>query len=320
MRLTGNKSRTKRKGASLPGRMVRQEERAAYIFLLPWLCGLLFIMIGPLIASFVLSLTHYTLITPPRWAGFENYREMLTNFYFLKSIKVTITYLILFVPCNLVVGLSLAMLLNRAIKGINLFRTIFYLPAVFAPTAVAVLWRFLYNPAFGPINVVLRSIGVANPPRWLVDPLWAVPSVIFMMMWRVGEQMIIYLAGLKNIPPTLYEVADIDGASAWQKFIKVTLPMLSPTIFFMLIISLSDAFQIFDQVYVLGGATGSRGGRGSNLLFYMLNVWNEGFRNMRLGYASALAWVLIIIAAIVVILTFKSSEGLVYYEHETTKR
>ena len=297
--------------------MAREEERAAYLFLLPWLIGLVVFLIGPIIASVIISLTDWNLVSSPQWVGLANYQEMLfddRNFW--QSIRVTLYYIVLSVPLFMVSGLGLSLLLNMRLKGMNWFRTLLYLPSVLSGVAVAVLWVSLLNPDLGAVNWVLRGIGVANPPRWLSSPQWAVPSVVLMGMWGVGGSAIIYLAGLQNIPPQLYEAATIDGAGAWRKFIHITIPMLTPTLFFVLITSLLGAFQVFDTAFVLGG---SRGGTSGALRFYLLNMWTEGFRNGRLGYASALAWVLVLLAAIVIMIMFRTSARWVYYEHEPTK-
>jgi multiple sugar transport system permease protein len=229
-------------------------------------------------------------------------------------LKVTLRYLVMSVPVYLVTGFGLALLLNQKLRGMNVFRTVLYLPSLLAGVAVAVLWSMVLHPDLGILNQILRGIGIANPPRWLSSPDWAIPAVVIMGLWAVGGGAIIYLAGLQNIPPHLYEAAEIDGAGAWKKFRHVTLPMMTPTIFFVLITSLIGAFQVFDVAYILGG---SSGGRGSSLLFYLLNLYNEGFRNGRFGYASALAWVLVILAAVVIVIIFRSSERWVYYETDS---
>lgn len=293
------------------GRLALIEERNAYLFLLPWLAGLLLFLVIPVVSSLGLSLTNWNLITPPEWVGLKNYQDMVTDSNFLNSIGVTLKYLVLSVPLYMVAGLGLSLLLNLRIKGMNVFRTILYLPSVLSTVAVAVLWLTLLNPDLGAINQGLRAIGIANPPRWLLSPDWAVPAVVLMGLWGVGGGAIIYLAGLQNISPHLYEAAEIDGANSVQKFFNITIPLLTPTLFFVLITSLIGAFQVFDAAYVLGG---SRGGRSGALLFYLLNLWNEGFRSGRFGFASALAWVLVVAAGIVIYVTFKTADRWVYYE------
>jgi multiple sugar transport system permease protein len=295
------------------GRISRKENRAGFLFALPWLIGLVVFLIGPIVASVLLSFTNWNLISPARWVGLENYRDMVHSSEFWQSIKVTLFYAALSVPLYLVLGLSLAILLNQRVRGMYVFRTVLFLPAVLSGVAVAVLWVSLLNPDLGVVNQVLRAIGVDDPPRWLLSPTWAVPAIVLMGLWGIGGGAIIYLAGLQNIPPELYRAARVDGANAWQTFRYITLPLLTPTLLFTLLIGLIEAFQVFDTAFVLGG---SRGGTRGSLLFYVLNLWNEGFRNGRFGYASALAWVLVIVAAVVILLVFKTSSRWVYYESE----
>lgn len=300
-------------GGARRGRLSRREGRAGVLFASPWLLGAVLFLIGPIIASVLISLTNWNLLSSPKLVGLENYREMLHNRNFWQSVKVTLFFTVLAVPLYQVVGLALALLLNLRVRGMYLFRTILFLPAVLSGVAVAVLWVSLLNPDLGVVNQVLRGIGIANPPRWLQSPSWAVPAVVLMGLWGVGGGAIIYLAGLQNIPPQLYQAARIDGAGPWQMFRHITLPLLTPTLLFTLLIGLIEAFQVFDTAFILGG---SRGGTRGSLLFYVLNLWNEGFRNGRFGYASALAWVLVIAAAVVILLIFKTSGRWVYYESE----
>lgn len=297
------------------GAMARREERIAYLFLSPWLIGLLVFTIGPIVASLFISMTNWNLMTPPSWVGLENYEDMFSDRDFYNSLGVTLRYVAISMPVFMVTGLALALLLNQRLRGMYVFRTLLFMPSVIAGTAVAVLWSILLNPDVGVVNQVLQSIGIANPPRWLASRDWAIPAVVLMGLWGVGGGVIIYLAGLQNIPPHLYEAATIDGANSRQKFRFVTLPMLTPTIFFQLITGLVGAFQVFDVAYVLTGRGGTRPGA---LQFYLLNVYDEGFRSGRFGYASALAWVLVIIAAVVILITFRTSERWVYYEADET--
>lgn len=300
-----------------PGRqglVARKEQRAAYLFLSPWLIGLAVFWLGPILASIVISMTNWNIISSPDWVGLRNYREMLDDRTFWQSMKVTMLYLVMSVPLYLVCGVLLGLLLNLKIRGINLFRTILFLPAVLSGVAVAVLWVALLNPDVGVVNEMLRAIGIEDPPRWIVSPTWAVPSVVLVGLWGIGGGAIIYLAGLQNIPQQLYEVARLDGAGAWQQFRYVTLPMLTPTLLFVLLTGLVAAFQVFDVAYVL--SRGGTQGIGESLQFYLINLWNEAFQNGRYGYGSALAWVLVIIAAVVILAIFKTSGRWVYYEHD----
>ena len=297
------------------GLIARKEQRAAYLFLSPWLIGLALFWVIPILASVLLSMSEWNIITPPHWLGTQNYREMLfEDRTFWVSIRVTLKYMLLSVPLYLVCGLLLSLLLNLKIRGINLFRTILFLPSVLSGVAVAVLWVALLNPDVGAINEVLRTLGISDPPRWLDSPTWAVPSVVLVGLWGIGGGAIIYLAGLQNISAQLYEAALLDGAGPWQRFRYVTLPMLTPTLLFVLLTGLIDAFQVFDIAYVL--SRGGQGGLGDSLQFYLINLWNEAFVNGRYGYASALAWVMVLVAAAVILLIFRTSGRWVYYEYD----
>ncbi len=304
------------KGRQILSALERREERIAYLFLLPWLIGLVVFVIGPIIASLFISLTDWNLLSPPQWAGLSNYQKMFSDRDFYNSLGVTLKYVALAVPIYMAAGLGMALLLNQKLRGMFVFRTILFVPSVIAGTAVAVLWSILLNPDVGAVNQLLRAIGIASPPHWLASRDWAVPAVVLMGLWGIGGGVIIYLAGLQNIPPHLYEAAAIDGANSFQKFRNITLPMLTPTLFFQLITGLVGGFQVFDVAYVL---TGQNGARPSALLFYLLNVYQEGFQSGRFGYASALAWVLVIVAAASILILFRTSERWVYYEGESEK-
>jgi multiple sugar transport system permease protein len=299
------------------GRLARREEKAAYLFLLPWLAGLLMFWIVPILWSVALSASDWDIISTPSWVGLGNYREMLfDDRHFWLAIGVTLKYILLSVPLYIVAGLLLSLLLNLKLRGMNLFRTILFVPSVLSGVAVAILWVALLNPDVGAVNSVLRAVGIGNPPRWLGSPTWAVPSVVLIGLWGVGGGAIIYLSGLQNIGAQLYEAAALDGAGPWRRFRYVTLPMLTPTLLFVLLTSLIEAFQVFDTAFIVFS---SQGAVGDSLRFYLLNVWTEGFRNGRLGYASAEAWVLVIAAALVVLLIFKTSGRWVYYEYDPEK-
>ncbi len=302
---------------ALAGRpMTRREWRRAlegYLFLSPWIIGLVAFLLIPMGLAVYSAFTRWTLINPPpRWIGLENFREMLTeDQYFWWSLGVTFRYMLLTLAPLTIIGLALALLLNQKLRGMNFFRTVFYVPSVVSGVAVAILWLSLLDPNAGAINTVLRSLGVANPPNWLRSATWALPSVALMSLWGVGGGAIIYLAGLQNIPQHLYEAAEIDGANDWGKFWHITIPMLSPTIFFILITGLISGFQVFTPAYVLGGAT--VWGASKQLRFYLLHVYMTAFQQGRLGYASALALVLAAIAAVVVIIVYNRSERYVHY-------
>jgi multiple sugar transport system permease protein len=302
------------------GRMARREERIAYLFLLPWLCGLLAFWIVPMVWSIALSASDWDIITAPSWVGLDNYREMLTDDrHFWLAVGVTLKYILLSVPLYLVVGLLLSLLLNLRLRGMNVFRTILFVPSVLSGVAVAILWVALLNPDVGAVNSLLRAVGIDNPPRWLGSPTWAVPSLVLIGLWGVGGGAIIYLSGLQNIGAQLYEAAALDGAGPLQRFRYVTLPMITPTLLFVLLTSLIEAFQVFDTVFVVTDAAGGQGVVGDSLRTYLLNIYVEAFRNGRLGYASAQAWFLVGAAALVVLLIFKTSGRWVYYEYDPEK-
>ena len=296
------------------GTAARREERAAYLFLSPWLIGLALFWLFPIVASVVISLTRWDIIGgAPQWIGLQNYQDMLDDRKFWVSIQVTLEYIVLSVPLYIVAGLGLSLLLNQKIRGINVFRTIMFLPSVVSGVAVAVLWVALLNPDLGVVNDILRGIGISHPPRWLGSPFWAVPSVVLVGLWGIGGGAIIYLAGLQNIGAQLYEAALMDGASLWQRFRYVTFPMMTPTLLFVLLTSLIGAFQVFDLAYVLGGSTGATG---DALSFYLLYMWRVAFGQGQFGYAAALAWVLTVVSALLIVAIFRTSGKWVYYEYD----
>lgn len=295
-------------------KLERTENLTAYLFLLPWIIGVVVFLLIPLAMSLYAAFTRWVIIDPPpRWIGIDNFRYMVTkDNYFLFSLGLTFKYMVLSLPLSIVLGVGLALLLNQKLRGMNIFRTVFYIPAVVTGVGVTILWLSLLDPKLGAINTVLRQMGVAHPPNWLNSPTWAVPSLVLMSVWGVGGSAIIYLAGLQNVPEHLYEAAEIDGARRWDKFWKITLPLLSPTLFFMLITGLIGAFQVFQQAYILGG--GTKFAAAKYMRFYVLHLYISAFQEGRMGYGSALAWVLVIIAAVAVIIAFNAFERRVYYE------
>ena len=292
-------------------RMARREAIDGYISISPWLIGFLVFTVGPLVASLYLSFTEWTITRPPTWIGLANYERMLTRDpLFWQALKVTILYVLLSVPLKLVFGLGLSLLLNMSLRGMNFFRTVFYIPAVISGVAVSLMWMWLLQPDTGVINTLLDMVGIKGP-GWFWDPLWALPSVALMSVWGVGGMAIIYLAGLQNIPPHLYEAAMLDGANAWKRFWRVTLPLLTPTVFFLLVIELIDAFKIFTQAFVI-----TKGGPLKATYFYLFYYYEEAFQNFNMGYASALALVLMIIILAATLLVNYTSKRWVYYESE----
>jgi multiple sugar transport system permease protein len=295
----------------------RREAFQGYLFLLPWIIGFIVFLLIPLGMAAYSAFTRWILIDPPaRWIGLENFKAMFTeDRYFWWSLGITLKYMAMTLIPFMILGLAVSLLLNQKLPGMNFFRTVFYVPAVVSGVAVTLLFMNLLHPEFGAINAFLRSVGVADPPNWLNSPDWALPAVALMGLWGIGGGAIIYLAGLQNIPPHLYESAEIDGANSWHKFWKITLPLLSPTIFFVLITGIIASFQVFTPAYILGGV--SQYGAGSkHLRFYLLHIYIKAFQQGRLGYASALAWILFFISVIVVFIIYTRTERFVYYEEE----
>ncbi|WP_123041978.1 carbohydrate ABC transporter permease [Cohnella candidum] len=290
----------------------RKEARMFYILTGPWLLGLLIFFALPMLASLWISLNQWDLLTPEKFVGLKNYRTAFRHDpLFWQSLKVTALYSVFSVPLGLVFSLLLALLLNQGVRGMRLFRTIFYLPAVVSGVSVLVLWAWIFNPQVGLLNTMLGYLGIEGP-GWIFDPHWALPSMVIMSLWStVGGSIIIWLAGLKGISPSLYEAAELDGAGAWQKFKSVTLPMLTPTIFFSLVTDIIGKMQTFGEAYVL-----TKGGPMNSTLFFNFYLFDHAFQNFRMGYASALAWVLFIIILVLTIVVVKSSALWVYYEGE----
>jgi multiple sugar transport system permease protein len=290
------------------------EERVAYLFLLPWFAGLVFLLAIPLAWSVYISLTDEQQLRVGAFIGLDNYVRMFTaDELFVHTLGVTLKWIVLSIPLFMIAGLGVGLLLNQRLRGMNLFRTILYIPAVLSGVAVTVLWVVLLNGELGAVNQLLRTAGWEDPPNWFADPTWAMPGLALIGLWGVGGGAIIYLAGLQNIPPHLYEAAEIDGAGPVERFRHITLPMLSPTIFFLLINSIVDALLVFGPVYVVSGGV-STGGPANSLLFYMYYLYRRGFVDGELGYAAALAWILTIIGVLIVWITFRLEKRFVFYE------
>ena len=292
--------------------LARREAAAGYMFISPWIIGFILLTIGPMIASLYFSFTEYNIVDPPKWVGTENFSRLISDPLFWQSLKVTLYFAVLSLPSALVVGFILAILLNQKIPGVNLWRTLYFLPSVLAGVAVTLLWVILFNPQIGAINQLLEKIGIKGP-GWLNDPDWAIPSLVIMALWGVGQNMIIYLAGLQGVPVDLYDAAKVDGANNWQRFRAVTLPMMTPVLFYNLVLGLIGTFSYFTQVYV---ATNGEGGPVRSTLFYNLYLYQAAFKYNEMGYASAMAWILFLIILTLTGLIFRSSSIWVYYEGE----
>ena len=298
---------------TIKSRLQRKEAIEGYMCILPWLIELVFLTLGPVVFSFIMSLTRWDMINPPQFVGLGNYSTIfLDDDRFLQSMKVTAIYAGSAVPLGLVISLALAMLLNLNVKGMRVFRSIFYIPAILPGVAVAMVWIVVFRYQGGVFNSILGAVGV-EPIKWLTSTEWALPSFVIMSLWGVGGGMIIYLAGLQSVPTQLYEAAEIDGAGPWQKFRNVTFPMITPTIFFNLVMGVIGSFQVFTSSYII---TGGQGGPANATLFYVLYIYQKAFKYLQMGYACALAWILFGVILLLTLIIIKSSSAWVYYEAE----
>jgi multiple sugar transport system permease protein len=280
-----------------------------YAFIAPWLVGFLAFTAYPFLSSAYLSFTRYDIVTKPVWVGSANYHTLLTGDpLFWKSLGVTFEFALVAVPLGVIFGVVLALLLNLDLRGMGVYRTIFFLPSILPTVATSVVFLWLFNPEIGLINRLLRTVGLTGP-AWLQSPQWALPSLVLLSLWAVGGSMVIYLAGLKDIPAHLYEAAAIDGASAWQRLRHVTLPMLSPVIFFNLVMGLIGVFQYFTEAYIM-----TQGGPEDSTHFYALYLFERAWRYLDMGLASAMAWVLFLVIMAVTGLLFLTQKRWVHYE------
>lgn len=291
----------------------RSENRSGYLFLAPWLLGLLFITVGPMIASAYFSLTEYNILSPPKWIGLDNYITMFTaDPRFIQALKVTFIYVWVSVPLLLVFALFLAVLLNEGLRGMAIYRAIFYLPSLIgANVAIAILWRQVFGGE-GMFNDFLAGFGI-DGPNWIGHPGYALYSLIALHVWTFGSAMVIFLAGLRQIPRELYDAASVDGANRFRRFWSITLPMLTPVIFFNLVLNIIGSFQSFTQAFIVSRGTG---GPVDSTLFYSLYLYIRGFKDLSMGYAAAMAWVLLIIIAVQTAFLFWLSRKWVFYGDE----
>lgn len=295
----------------------RREAIAGYLFISPWMIGFVVFFAGPILASFVLSFTRWNIVGTPKWVGLANYERILTaDPYFEKAVSVTLKYAVFYLPLEVIVGILIAVILNQKLRGIGIFRTMYYMPYIVPKVASSLVWVWVLNPRYGLVNTILDSTGIEGP-NWLGDPDYVLASIIIMALWGVGGSAVIYLAGLQNIPQQMYEAATVDGAGAFQKFFRITLPMLSPTIFFQLVLGLIGTFQTFTPAFIAAGRTG---GPLQSGLFYMLYIYNRSFESMRMGYGSALAWIMTVFIMIITLVVFRSSKYWVYYETERKRK
>lgn len=295
----------------------RREAVAGYLFISPWFIGFIVLFVGPILASFVLSFTDWNIVSSPTWVGLDNYQQIFNSDpQFWQSVKVTLSYALFYLPLEMLGGMGLAVLLNQKLRGISIFRTLFYMPSIVPQVAGALIWVWMLNARYGMLNTILRTVGIRGP-NWLTNPDWVLPSLILIGLWGVGSDAVIFLAGLQNIPAQFYEAATVDGANTFQRFLRITLPLLSPTIFFQFVLGLIGVFQTFTPAFIAAGASG---GPLQSGLFYMLYIYNRSFQTLKMGYGSALAWIMTVFILIVTVLVFRSSQYWVYYEAERGRR
>ena len=289
-------------------RPVQRRTLIGYIFISPFILGFLLWFLIPALTSLWMAFQDWNMITSPKFAAFDNFKSLFTDNLFWQALKVTSIYTAISVPLNMVVAFALAMLMNTKVRGISVFRTIFYMPSIVPAVANAVLWAWILNSEFGLLNALLHAVGLPKV-LWLQEPEWALPALILMSLWGLGGTMVTYLAGLQGIPDVFYEAAEIDGAGAWTKLRHITIPLMSPVIFFNLIMGIIGTFQIFTAGYLI-----TNGGPQNATLFYVLYLYRNAFQYLRMGYAAALAWVLFFIIMGLTAFVFRGIGGLVYYE------
>jgi multiple sugar transport system permease protein len=281
-----------------------------WLFASPWIIGFTVFFALPLVASIYFSFTSYSILKPGEFVGVENYKNLFQDDLFWKSIYNTIYFTVFYVPLSIIFGVALAMMLNMKVKGMAFYRTIFFLPTLVPHVALAVLWMWLLNPGFGLVNGMLDLIGIQGP-NWLGSETWSKPSLILMSLWGIGQAVIIYLAGLGDIPDEFYEAAEVDGASWWQKTRHVTIPLLTPVIFFNLVMGAIGAFQQFTLPYTM---TQGQGTPANSLTFYVMHLYDNAFKYFQMGYASAMAWILFIIIMALTAVIFITSNRWVHYQ------
>lgn len=287
----------------------RREARAGWLFVSPWLVGFTIFLAGPLATALYLSFCEYSVLKAPVWIGTTNYQALVQDEVFWKSLSNTLLYALFAIPLGTITALSLAMLLNARIRGQAIYRTIFFLPSLVPAVPLSVLWLWMFNGQHGIINTALGWIGIEGP-KWLTDPVWSKPALVMMSIWGVGNAMVIYLAGLQEVPQQLYEAADLDGASAWQRTKNVTLPLISPVIVFNVIMAIIGSLQVFTQPYIM--FPGGRPDRST--YFYSMYLYDNAFVYLKMGYASAMGWVMFLIILLLTRLALSYADRRVHYE------
>lgn len=287
------------------------DNKPAYAFLAPWIVGAVCLSLLPMVVSVYLSFTKYNMLTSPRFVGVQNFSNLMRDTRYLHSLQVTFTYVIVSVPLQLLAALALAVVLDRGMRGLTFYRSAFYLPSMMGGSvAIAVLWKMVFG-ADGLFNRFMNVFGLDLTQSWVANPATANWTLIVLHIWQFGSPMVIFLAGLRQIPRELYEAASVDGAGKWRQFVSITLPMLSPIVFFNLVMSIINSFQTFTQAFIVSGGTG---GPSDSTLFYTLYLYTQGFGQMKMGYAAAMAWILVLIVAVFTLVNFAASKYWVHYD------
>lgn len=297
----------------------RRDELNGWLFVLPWLLGLMIFTAGPMLFSLYTGFTNYNITTAPEWIGLQNYQAIVQDDFFWTALYNTFWMVLIKTPLVLLLSLGIALLLNIEMPGEKFFRSIIYFPNVLSGIAAVFLWKWILAPN-GLFNRGLAFFGI-DGPGWFVDPTWTKPGMVIMGMWWIGGGILIYLAALKGIPKTLYEAADLDGANQWRRTLHITLPLLTPAIFFEIVTNIIGTFQIFTTAYVLSGTDAATGGPGQSMLFYVLYLYNRAFGRVgpagfQMGYASALAWILFVVILLITLIQLALANRWVYYESE----
>lgn len=310
MSIVSNTSKNSNLVLSVKKKRVNKNTVIAYLFLLPWLIGFFGLVLGPMLSSLYLSFTHFDLLNSPKWVGLQNYKEMFADSNYWESVKVTLTFVLIAVPTQLIAALLVALLLNKGLRGVGIYRTVYYIPSLLGGSvAIALLWKNLFGIE-GLVNKVLAFFNIEGQ-GWVSHPDYALYTLILLATWQFGASMVIFLAGLKQIPQSLYEAAAVDGAGKLSQLKHITLPMLTPVIFFNLVIEVIKSIQTFTSSYIVSEGTG---GPINSTLFYTLYLYQKGFSYFEMGYASAMAWVLVIILGTLTAVLFFTSKYWVHYE------
>lgn len=293
----------------------RRSTLTALVFISPWILGFLIFTAWPIIYTAYLSLTDYDVLTDPSFVGMDNYRELFEDPKVLLSLRNTMYFTLLSVPLHIGVALALALLLQQVIRGRGFFRTVFYLPNMTPPVAVGVLLLLLFNGHTGAVNVLLEAVGIPGP-QWTTDGRWVVPGLVLMSLWTLGGSVVILLASLNQVPQDLYDAAKLDGAGAWRRLTRITLPMISGTLFFLVIVNTIAGLQTFTEAYTAYFGAGNQTYSNDAALFYVIYLFRQAFEYLHMGYASALAWVLFLVIMVISMIQYFAGRKLVYYEGE----